>query len=75
MRIRKEFRIPKFTIDISSYSQEWFRQDDIQYLAEKGTFVNYNIYTKADTYEEVVAFEFEISPEHVTFYNIKYGTK
>lgn len=60
---------------VSEISQELYFQESMQYLAKHGAFVNYEITPIKHTYEYEVAFEFDLPEKHVTFYNIKYGSK
>lgn len=75
MRIRKTYRVPQDSRLVPELSQELYYQDSIQYLANHGVFINYDIIPIQHTYEYEVVFEFDLPEKHVTFYNIKYGTK
>lgn len=59
--------------DISVFLQRYQGMPWLTYLLENATKVDSVKYFKAETYEYVVDFQFELDPKKETFYRIKYG--
>ena len=64
----------KNTNNISVFLQRYRGMPWLTYLLENATKVTSVKHFKADTYEYVVDFQFELEPKKETYYRIKYGT-
>ena len=60
--------------DISMFLQQYQGMPWLTYLLENAIKVTSVKYHKAQTYEYVVEFQFELDPKKETYYRIKYGT-
>ena len=60
--------------DISMFLQQYRGMPWLTYLLENATNVTSVKHFKADTYQYIVDFQFELDPKKETYYRIKYGT-
>jgi hypothetical protein len=59
--------------DISMFLQQYRGMPWLTYLLENATNVTSVKHFKADTYQYIVDFQFELDPKKETYYRIKYG--